>query len=169
MVSSWWCGCCTWPWSRCSGGWHSSRGLARRRPSNCSSFVTRSRSCAVRSAGRTCRGRTGRCCPGWRGCCPAGCGSIAWSPLPPCCRGIVVVASRAGPAALDVSEPARPSTGQRPGAGSGGAAGPAESGLGTPAYPGRAARAGASGRRRQFRRILARAGLGPAPRRSDTS
>src|SRR6266536_799865 len=59
---------------------------------------------------------------------------------------LVVVASPAGPAALDVSEPARPSTGQRPGAGSGGAAGPAESGLGTPAYPGRAARAGAPGR-----------------------
>jgi hypothetical protein len=71
MIWSWRCGCCTWPWSRCSGGWLGSCGPRLRRPRSRSSFAMRSRSYAVRSAGQTCPGPIERCCPRRPGCCPS--------------------------------------------------------------------------------------------------
>jgi putative transposase len=77
-----------------------------------------------------------------------------------------LLAPASGHEEMDVPECAGTPAGPRRGAGAGGAAGAAESALGIPAHPGRAAGSGVPGREGTIRRILAAAGLGPAPRRA---
>ena len=67
---------------------------------------------------------------------------------------------------MDTSQPAGPAAGPRDGAGTGSTDGEAEPALGLSAHPRRVARPRALAGKGTIRRILAAAGLGPAPRRA---
>src|ERR1019366_4904760 len=67
-------GCCIWSSARSPAGCLFWLGVVR--PGTLRSWwcVMRTRCCSVGSAVRGCRGRTGRCCQGWRGGCRRRCG-----------------------------------------------------------------------------------------------
>jgi hypothetical protein len=86
-------------------------GAERRKTSNCSSCVMRSRSCAARSPAPPCNRPTGCCSRPVRGCCPDPCRARSSSPRRHCCvatanwsptRGPTGVGGPVGPP-LDVS------------------------------------------------------------------
>jgi hypothetical protein len=81
-------GVLTWPfgWSGRMCRWRSGRGGRRRPRSWCCGMSWLS--CAVRSRGRGCRGRTGRCSQRWRACCRGICAELGWSRRRRCWGGI---------------------------------------------------------------------------------